>query len=127
MRRAHYRVGPITQAECMRCGACCQNPPQNRAEGFLTYIEVSPRDAILKQPALVRRFVVAGEDGAPHLRLDADGRCLALRGRIGGHVKCSIYAERPTACRRVQPDSAECRRARAAFAMDPPEEDAEAG
>jgi len=125
MRGAYYRVGPITQGECTRCGACCQNPPQNRVEGFLTYIEVSPRDLIREQPALIRRFVATNEEGAQHLRLDAQGRCLALRGRIGGHVKCSIYAERPTACRRVQPDSAECRRARAAFGLDPPEEDGE--
>lgn len=112
-----YRVGPVTQAECMTCGACCVNPPANAAEGFAKYIEVSPGDPILKRADLVRKFVVQDEEGQ-HLRLDASGRCLALRGRIGGRVSCSVYKERPTACRKLLAGSDECLRARAVAGLD---------
>ena len=114
-----YRVGPLTQAECTRCGACCVNPPANAAEGFARYVELAPRDLILRRPDLVRRLVVLDEDGGGgHLRLDPAGRCLALRGRVGARVTCTIYAERPAACRKVQPGSGECERARAALGLD---------
>jgi Fe-S-cluster containining protein len=94
--------------DCTRCGACCTNPDENRAEGFVDYVEVLPRDALLERPDLVRRLVVYNPDGRPHLRLDASGRCLALRGRLGRRVRCTIYEHRPTGCRRVEPGSERC-------------------
>jgi Fe-S-cluster containining protein len=98
--------------DCTRCGACCTNPAENRAEGFVHYVEVEPDDAILQRQDLVRKLVVRDGDGVPHLRLDRDGRCLALRGRLGDRVKCIIYHERPRACRRVEVGSDAFRRAR---------------
>jgi hypothetical protein len=104
----------VSRFECRTCGACCCNPPENRAEGFTEYIEVDERAPLWKKPDLVRRLVVYSEEGEPHLRLHPDGRCLALRGRVGSQVTCTIYADRPTPCRSVESGSDLCRRYRRA-------------
>lgn len=100
--------------DCTLCGACCCNPTDNRAEGFVDYIEVDERAPLLKKPALVRRLVVVADDGAMHMRLDPEGRCLALRGSVGRHVRCTIYADRPRACHSVEPGGDLCQHYRAA-------------
>lgn len=112
-RRERFRVGPVTQRECTRCGACCCNPRVNVEAGVREWVTIAPRDPILASEALRRRLVVVNEDGEPHLRADVDGRCLALRGRVGARVECSIYRDRPTACRIVEAGSDECLKARA--------------
>ena len=98
----------ISSFDCTRCGACCTNPDENRAETFVDYVEVLPQDALLRRRDLVRRLVVYNVDGLPHLRLDTDGRCLALRGTVGRRVRCTIYDQRPAACRKVEPGSERC-------------------
>lgn len=98
--------------DCTRCGACCCNPDENRAEGTVVYVEVTARDAILRHPQAVARYVVRGDDGRAHLRLDAGQRCAGLRGALGRSVRCELYALRPAACRRVEAGSPECLRAR---------------
>lgn len=84
------------------------NPPENVAEGYSAYIEIEERDLIRKKPALLAQY--AHEvDGKLHLRLLPDGRCKALKGRVGSQVRCAIYHTRPTPCRRVEPGSDQCR------------------
>jgi hypothetical protein len=102
----------VTPFDCKRCGACCVNPLANRAEGHVAYVAVVPRDAILRHPRLVDRYVRSDDEGGRHLRLDPGHRCLALKGSIGHQVRCEIYALRPAACRRVTPGDADCLRAR---------------
>lgn len=99
--------------DCTACGACCVNRDENRAEGTADYVEVSPRDALLKKTDLVRRYVVFNGQGTAHLKLDRDGRCAALRGALGRRVWCAVYRDRPSPCRRVEAGSDECVRARA--------------
>ncbi len=98
--------------DCTRCGACCVNPAENRAEGYRDYVVVVPREALLKHPRLVERYVVANDDGERHLKLDAGQRCSALRGSLGARVRCEIYALRPAPCRRVEAGDANCIRSR---------------
>jgi len=93
--------------DCQECGACCVNTPANRAEGYIDYIEVEPGAVMLARRDLRRRYTVE-RDGAIHLRLAPDGRCLALLGAIGRRVRCAIYASRPAACRRVEAGSELC-------------------
>jgi len=45
-------------------------------------------------------------------------RCAALSGELGVRVSCTIYALRPADCRRVEPGSKECRRARRERGVD---------
>lgn len=103
--------------DCQACGACCVNPASNEAEGFRSWVEVGEREPLLRRKDLVKKLVVLHDD-VPHLRLDATGRCLALRGRVGDDVSCSIYALRPHPCRRVQPGDAGCLSYRRELGLD---------
>ena len=105
--------------DCTTCGACCANPRDNEAEGFRGWVEVEPTSRLLSRRDLVRKLVVLDSRGAPVLRMDREGRCLALRGAIGARVRCDIYALRPVACRRVQPRDADCERARSEHGVGP--------
>ena len=99
--------------DCKACGACCVNVPDNRAQGYTYYIEIKPGDRLLERRDLVHKHVVYDPEGVPHLKLAHDGRCLALSGTIGTKATCSIYRERPTPCRRLQPGDPLCLKARA--------------
>lgn len=107
----------MARYDCLSCGACCQNPPGNRAEGFTQYVEVDDDAPLWRRPDLVRKLVVRDEDGAAHLRLHPDGRCVALRGRIGVRVRCEIYRERPAPCRKVESGGALCQSYRRASGL----------
>jgi Fe-S-cluster containining protein len=105
----------------MRCGACCCNPDENRAEGFPYYVEVEdPRSRLLSREELRKRYVVYDGEGVPHLRLDPSGRCAALRGPLGQSVSCALYADRPRGCRLVEPGSPRCLQARQERGISPP-------
>jgi Fe-S-cluster containining protein len=93
------------------------NSRENRDEGFPYWVEIEDGARILRRRDLVKKLVVRDETDVPHLRVASDGRCLALSGTPSaedrGRVRCTIYALRPHACRRVQPGDANCERARA--------------
>jgi len=99
--------------DCQACGACCCNTDENRGEKYVDYVEVTARAALRRHPGLLRRLTVLNAQGERHMRLrGAEQRCVALEGRLGQRVSCTIYELRPAACRRVQPGSRECRRDR---------------
>jgi Fe-S-cluster containining protein len=102
----------VSALDCVTCGACCRNPAENRAEGYLWYLPVEETQLLSKRD-LVKKHVVRDPSGAPHLRLDPSGRCTALVGRIGERVRCTIYALRPKGCRMLQPGDPRCLQARA--------------
>jgi Fe-S-cluster containining protein len=107
--------------DCQACGACCCNTDENRAEGYVDYVEVTGRAALSRRPALLRRLTVLNEAGERHMRLRGrEQRCAALEGRVGVRVSCTIYALRPPSCRRVEPGSRECRRDRRERGIDFP-------
>ena len=105
--------------DCLTCGACCYNPDENRREDFADWVPLEPRDALLRRTRLARRLVVYNDANVPHLRLDGDQRCVALRGKLGVSVSCSIYDLRPRACRRVEAGSDRCLQYRRERAVDP--------
>ena len=94
--------------DCRSCGACCANPDENRAEGVIDWVEVREGERLLDDARVAARLVVTNAAGERHLRLDPGGRCLALRGRIGQRVSCTVYALRPAGCRRVEAGDARC-------------------
>jgi Fe-S-cluster containining protein len=104
--------------DCRACGACCANPDENRAEGVIDWVEVGAREPLRADARLAARLLVENAAGECHLRLDPAGRCLALRGRIGRRVTCTIYALRPEGCRRVEPGDARCRQYRRERGID---------
>ena len=101
---------------CLRCGACC-----SIYRVAFHWSEAEPALAGPVPPALTERL-------DPH-RLsmrcsDAAGRrCIALRGTVGEAAHCSIYAQRPSVCREVEPSweagtvSAQCDKARLAHGL----------
>jgi len=100
----------MNQYDCVRCGACCCNPEENRAEGYVDYIAVTPRDReIWSRPHLLKRYTVENADGELHMKLvGAEQRCAALLGALGRKVECAIYGQRPRGCRRVEPGDKSC-------------------
>lgn len=105
--------------DCQTCGACCCNSDENRAEQCSWYVDVEPGNRLLSRHDLHQRYVVYDAEESPYLRLDADGRCSALLGRLGQDVSCAIYAHRPRGCRSVQPGDEDCLRARRERGIDP--------
>jgi Fe-S-cluster containining protein len=99
--------------DCQACGACCCNTDENRAEEYIDYVEVTPRAALNRRPDLVRKLTVLNDKGERHMKMKGrEQRCVALEGKLGEHVSCTIYELRPSGCRRVQPGSKECLRDR---------------
>lgn len=49
----------------------------------------------------------------------AGPRCVALAGTVGESVCCTIYEQRPGACRNVLPGDEKCERARARHGLPP--------
>ncbi len=93
--------------DCQSCGACCCNPDENRAEGFVDYIEVRAGEQLNRKRELVRRFTVLNARGERHMKL-VDHRCAALEGSPGKRVSCRIYADRLAGCRQVEAGDRRC-------------------
>ena len=105
--------------DCQTCGACCYNTDENRAEAYLDYVEITPRARLRQHPALLRKLTVLNDKGERHMKLKgAEQRCIALEGKLGQRVSCSIYELRPPSCRVVKPGSKECRRDRKERGID---------
>jgi uncharacterized protein len=91
--------------DCQTCGACCA---AYRVSFYWAEADDAPGGTV--PVALTQRL-------SPHLRcLQGTNarpvRCVALRGVVGEQVDCSIYAQRPSPCRAVQPGDDQCLRAR---------------
>lgn len=101
---------------CRACGACCAS---YRVSFYWAETEpalggVTPKEVTAKLTP--HRAVLRGTELAPV-------RCVALAGTIGASVSCTIYAQRPSPCREVQPSWADgtrnerCDRARASHGL----------
>jgi len=109
VKRTAKKAKPERELDCQACGACCLNSAANKAEKFIDYVEVMPRDALSKRPQLVKHLCVVNPIGETHLKLvGKEQRCIALGGDVGVHVNCNIYEVRPRPCRAVTPGSEEC-------------------
>lgn len=105
--------------DCQTCGACCCNTNENRAADYVWYVDIEGGSRLLKRKDLVQRFVAFDPEDSPHMRLLANGRCSALRGRLGVDVHCEVYDDRPRGCRRVEPGDEDCLLARRERGIDP--------
>lgn len=80
---------------CLECGACCHADEVN-------YIPVRPADAERLRDAKLDHFVRP----CGYMKM-CDGHCAALD--VGSErFFCTVYEDRPDACRRVERMSAEC-------------------
>jgi len=104
---------------CTRCGACCAHFRVS------FYWREADDDTPLGVP------VEMTEDASPFRRfMKGTGdrnhrRCIALDGKIGGKVGCSIYTRRPQPCRAFEPSfedgkrNKRCDEARLAHGLKP--------
>ncbi|GAC1352990.1 MAG: hypothetical protein NVS3B20_09170 [Polyangiales bacterium] len=105
--------------DCVKCGACCYNPDENREIGYIDYVEIATSDRILRKVDLVRRLVVLDDDLIPHMRHSHLQRCAALKGELGKKVGCTIYLDRPTSCHTFTAGSRRCKQYRRERGIDP--------
>ena len=101
------------ELDCQRCGACCA---YFRVSFYWAEADDAPGGTV---PVALTRQVT------PQLRCMAGterkpSRCVALAGEVGRQVGCTIYAERSSSCREVQPGDDQCLRARAAHGLETP-------
>ena len=98
---------PASDVECRRCGACCA--------AFRVSFYWAEADASGLSPILVEQIgpwyacMTGTNSAAPH--------CLALTGTVGSNVLCSVYAQRPSPCRKLRPGDSQCARARDRYGL----------
>jgi uncharacterized protein len=89
----------VADSVCLSCGACC-----------VTFRITLPRLELDNQPggwvptALTTPYTATTACLREHE--DIPGRCIALAGTVGSAVSCTIYAQRPSACKEFAPLSA---------------------
>lgn len=88
----------ITQDDCLSCGACCSYK-------WSWPILKRDRSDAIKIPKEMQR------EDYPLMKTE-NNRCIALEGTVGSCVSCSIYFDRPDACRHFMPNSELCIEAR---------------
>ena len=88
---------------CLSCGVCCFSQLE-------TYVRVSGADhtRLGDDAERVTRF----QGNRCYMRM-IDGHCIALAFDPSGHYVCTIYEQRPEACRSLARDSSECAAERA--------------
>lgn len=86
---------------CQDCGACCSHHTNVFVAGN------DPNLRFLRDKNLLERI----DEGFVMKETD-DGVCVALTGEIGKSVSCSVYENRPTACRSYTPGAGQCEIAR---------------
>ncbi len=85
--------------DCQSCGACCSH------RWSWPLLKKDRSDATNISKELLRNDYP--------LMKTIDNRCVALIGKIGCNVSCSIYNDRPSACRKFESGSELCKEARA--------------
>lgn len=102
--------------DCTACGACCVSTWDTE-----TYVGVDEKDLNRMLPVIdegeIDRLVGHRDDVwqmGLYTKENEQGHitCVALGGRVGDCVSCSIYEVRPNACRHFRPASLECKLAR---------------
>lgn len=87
---------------CLTCGACCMS---YRVSFYWADAAARGLPDSLTEQLDPFHACMAGTNAARP-------RCVALHGEPGGTVSCSVYEQRPHACREVQVGDDKCERAR---------------
>lgn len=99
--------------DCQTCGACCHSPWTG--DGYVTLYEIDISRLSGTGMAIIEQVQGYGDSPAviPKLgtRLDGDRQrlCQAFLGSIGATCLCTIYDQRPEACRRFEVGGSLCR------------------
>jgi Fe-S-cluster containining protein len=100
---------------CQTCGACCSSPYSGEAYVALTDDEAT-RLIRAQLPVILQRQGGDPPEFLPRLgtKLDANAAkvCAAFGGVVGSTCVCTIYEERPSACRQFEVGGRQCREER---------------
>ena len=92
-------INTITLPEsCITCGACCSYTDPK-------WIEVSGED---RKRLNNDDLIESGDVESYAMKQTKQGKCVALQGKIGVKVSCSVYPNRPQVCCDVMPGSNKC-------------------
>ena len=91
-----------TDEPCQTCGACC-------ASFRVSFYWAEAEACALPAPAVEQVNAVFACMAGTNRKAP---RCDALQGVVGRQVSCSLYAQRPSPCREVQPGDDKCNSAR---------------
>lgn len=103
----HTHIRMISTNPCQQCGACCA---AFRVSFYWAEADALPAPRTEKVNAWMA--CMAGTNSA-------SPRCGALRGSIGSSVHCTVYDQRPSPCREVDPGDAKCTQARERHGLTP--------
>ncbi|MBU1567329.1 MAG: YkgJ family cysteine cluster protein [Proteobacteria bacterium] len=103
---------------CMACGACCAyfRVSFPDAETNVVSGRMVPLDMTLFLNS-TQRYMKGTQGITP--------RCIALEGKVGFRVKCTIYGSRPSICQAFKPSwennirNIHCDRARGSYGLQP--------
>ena len=105
--------------DCLTCGACCVSPFVG--EGYIR-LDVEEEERLGRKGLPVLEVVPDPHDRIVLLGTKRNGQgtrvCMALTGRVGKQVACSIYEDRPSLCRQFEAGSPECHQARRAAGVE---------
>ncbi len=99
--------------DCRSCGACCVHLGAFDGDG---YVPLGRREAAVMRghglrvvrPAMGQKCLAV----APHEGAWGYPACVGFDGELGVRCGCSVYADRPAACRDFTSGSGPCREAR---------------
>jgi uncharacterized protein len=104
---------------CLTCGACCASPFDG--EGYIQ-LDMDEEDRLGRKGLPVLEVIPDPEDRIVLFGTKRNGQgvrvCVALTGRLGRQVACTIYEDRPRLCRQFEAGSPECHQARHAAGME---------
>jgi len=95
---------------CLDCGACCAH---FRVSFYWSEAATNGLPASLTEQISPFFACMAGTNNP------AAPRCAALSGTVGEQVACTVYAQRPSACKEVEAGDDKCERARARYGLKP--------
>lgn len=95
---------------CLACGACCAH---FRVSFYWSEAETNGLPPLLTEQINPFFACMAGTNDP------AAPRCVALSGTVGEQVACTVYAQRPSACKEVEAGDDKCNRARARHGLEP--------
>ena len=108
--------GNASKYDCQTCGACCASPWTG--DGYVRLYDIdlerlrgTPITVISQEQIGADPLEVVLQLGT--IRDKHDLRvCMALSGVVGQACSCSIYQQRPEACRKFESGDVLCRQAR---------------
>jgi uncharacterized protein len=101
---------------CQRCGACCA---AFRVAFYWAEAQPENADGVPESYTVQARPNILAMRGTEASNI----RCIALQGKVGESVQCTIYSRRPSPCRDLTASyeygehSAQCDRARAKYGL----------